>query len=433
MAADQGWYRLDNAAKIIPSSVEGADTRVMRLTCELKEEVDPALLQEALDLAMPEFPHLNCCLRRGVFWYYLDNWRGTPEIMEETIPALSSLYTPGHRDLLFRVMYYGKRINLEMFHVLADGTGGFVFLVHILTHYLSEKYGLDYGELAQDLSSVTEKEEDAFSQFYEGRKLRKINNRKPVRKNFIKEMFPVKAYQIKGHMDEDLRQHLIEGTVPTGKLLEVAHGYEVTVGVLIVSLYVEAMMTQITARERRRPIVVSVPVNLRQFFPSATTRNFYGAIQIRFDPAAYQGTLESILTEIQKGFMENLTEENMFNTMNGYAALEHNYAIKMTPLVLKYWGIRGYNNLVKQGVTTSVSNIGKVELPEAMRQYVSKFAAFMASRTAFLCLTSFGDKTVFGITSCFTEHTVFMHFFRRLTRLGIPVELTTNDYDREGV
>ena len=243
----------------------------------------------------------------------------------------------------------------------------------------------------------------------------------------------MKAYQLKGHMDEDLRQHLIEGTVPTGKLLEVAHGYQVTVGVLIVSLYVEAMLTQITAHERRRPIVVSVPVNLRQYFPSATTRNFYGAIQIRFDPAAYQGTLESILTEIQKGFMENLTEENMFNTMNGYAALEHNYAIKMTPLVLKYWGIRGYNNLVKQGVTTSVSNIGKVDLPEAMRQYVSKFAAFMASRTAFLCLTSFGDQTVFVITSCFPEHTVFMHFFRRLTRLGIQVELTTNDYDREGV
>ena len=170
MASGQGWYELDNAAKIIPSSVEGADTRVMRLMCELKEPVDPEILQEALDLTMPEFPHMKCCLKRGIFWYYLDEWKGTPTVMEENIHVLSSLYKSGHHSLLFRVMYYDKRITLEMFHALADGTGALVFLKHILAHYLCLKYDLDYGELPQqDVSSVAEKEQDAFGQFYEGK------------------------------------------------------------------------------------------------------------------------------------------------------------------------------------------------------------------------------------------------------------------------
>ena len=429
MASEHGWYKLDNAAKIIPSSVEGADTRVFRLVCELKEDVDPELLQEALDRTMPEFPHMNCCLRRGVFWYYLDTWRGNPTVQEETLHALSSLYKAGHRNPLFRVVYFHKRISLEMFHVLADGTGGFVFLNHIVAQYLSLKYGLNPGEFLQDVSSITEKEQDAFGQFYEGKKLQKIHNREPVRKNFMKDMFPVKAHQIQGHVDDDLWQHLIEGTVQTSKLLDAAHGFGVTVGVLIVSLYVEAIISQMSSRDKRRPIVVSVPVNLRQYFPSATTRNFYGAIQVRFDTAKYDGTLKSILQEIEREFSENLTEEKMFQTMNSYAALENNYAVKMTPLFLKYWGIRGYNNLVKTGVTTSVSNIGSIHISESLSQYVEKYAAFMAARTAFICLISFGDKTVFGVTSCFTEHTVFMRFFRRLTAMGIPVEITSNDYD----
>ena len=428
--AGQGWYKLDNAAKIIPSSVEGSDTRVMRMVCELKEEVDPELLQEALDLTMPEYPHMNCCLRRGVFWYYLDNWNGTPPMVtEENLPALSSLYTPGYHSLLFRVVYFGKRISVEMFHVLADGTGAFVFLVHMLTHYLCLKYGMEFGELSQDISSITEKEQDAFGQFYENKKQQRDNNRPYERKNFLREMFPVRAYQIRGHVDEDLQQHLIEGTVSSVKLKEAAKRYGVTVGIFVASLYTEAILLQMSAHDKSSPVVISVPVNLRQYFPSATTRNFYGAIQVRFDPVKYDGTLESILCKIKHGFEDALTEDKIFHTMNSYAALEHNYAVKMTPLFLKYWGIRGYNNLVKKGVTTSVSNLGVIDIPDALRPYVEKFVSYMASRSAFLCLTTFGDKTVFGLTSCFTDHPVYMHLFRRLTAMGIPVEVATNDYD----
>ena len=34
---EEKWYRLDNAATIIPSSIKGADTRVFRIVCELND------------------------------------------------------------------------------------------------------------------------------------------------------------------------------------------------------------------------------------------------------------------------------------------------------------------------------------------------------------------------------------------------------------
>ena len=72
MERNSKWYQLDNAAKIIPSTARGGNTRVFRITCELKEEVDPQILQNALDQTIIDFPHFNCVLRKGLFWYYLD-------------------------------------------------------------------------------------------------------------------------------------------------------------------------------------------------------------------------------------------------------------------------------------------------------------------------------------------------------------------------
>mgnify|MGYP006967698855 FL=1 len=43
------WMRLDNAGKIFPATSDKRDTGVFRVSCELKEYVDPGCLQRALD------------------------------------------------------------------------------------------------------------------------------------------------------------------------------------------------------------------------------------------------------------------------------------------------------------------------------------------------------------------------------------------------
>ena len=43
------WRSLDNAAKLFSAASSPKDTRVFRFYCELKEEVEENVLQEALD------------------------------------------------------------------------------------------------------------------------------------------------------------------------------------------------------------------------------------------------------------------------------------------------------------------------------------------------------------------------------------------------
>ncbi|MCR5404612.1 MAG: hypothetical protein K6E91_12460 [Butyrivibrio sp.] len=419
MERKANWYELDNAAKIVPSTAKGANTRVFRLTCELREEVNKEILQSALDDTIEEFPFFNCVLHRGIFWYYLEDSYIKPLVEEEHTPACLPIYFPGKKNLLYRVNFYKKRINLEMFHVLADGTGAFMFFKSLIIRYLQLRHNLSDNIKPVDDFSLEEKNVDAFTDNYSKQKgLKQLNEMKSVR-----------AYQVSGEVDDNLLPHLLEGTVSAGKFLELAHRYDSTVGVLCVALYIKAVILGMNRTQKKRPIVVSVPVNLRQFYKSGTARNFFGVINIVYDPKDYTGELKSITEPVAKDFKEKLSPENVEKTMNSYSALEHNLAIKMVPLFIKDFTIGHFDRAAKRGVTTSMSNLGQLKMPPEVEGYIDRFGAFMTASSQQVCVCTFKDKMVFGEVSPFKTHKIMLNFFRCLTEEGIEVELGTNDYD----
>lgn len=417
----KNWYKLDNAAKIVPSTARGANTRVFRLTCELKEKVEKDMLQIALDETIDEFPFFNCVLHRGIFWYYLEDSDLRPVVELEHTPACMPLYIPGHKNLLYRVNYFDKRINLEMFHVLADGTGAFMFFKTLIIRYLQLKHSLSEDIKPVDEFSVEEKNVDAFTDNYSKQKGLKQ----------LKEMSSVKAYQVSGELDENLLPHLLEGTVSSSKFLELAHKHNTTVGVLCVAIYIKAAILSMNRGQKKRHVVVSVPVNLRQFYHSGTARNFFGVINIDYDPANYDGNLNTIIEPVDKAFKEKLSAENIEQTMNSYSALEHNLAVKVVPLPIKDFTIGRFDAAAKKGVTTSMSNIGRIKMPKEVEEYIDRFSAFMTASSQQVTVCSFGDKMTFGEASPYKTHRVMLNFFRCLSEQGIEVELGSNDYDEE--
>ena len=134
------WEKLDNASKIFPVVANYKDSKVYRLTVELYKDIEADILQEALDLSLESFPIYKSTLQRGFFWYYFETSDIYPQVEEESMVPCAEIYLPGNRNLLFRVNYFKKRINLEVFHALSDGLGATWFLETLVFHYLAILY-----------------------------------------------------------------------------------------------------------------------------------------------------------------------------------------------------------------------------------------------------------------------------------------------------
>ena len=113
-------------------------------------------------------------------------------------------------------------------------------------------------------------------------------------------------------------------------------------------------------RDKKLPIVLSVPVNLRNYFKSDTARNFFGVINVAFYPEQYDGTLESILKVVQASFKRQLTQDQVSLSMHDYARLEHNIAIRPVPLFIKNLVIAAVNKHPSEAHTLTLQTEGRL-------------------------------------------------------------------------
>lgn len=120
------WVKLDNAAKIYPAARRKNWSNVFRQSATLVENIDTAVLKSALEITVKRFPSIAARLRKGMFWYYLQQVECAPEIREEYSYPLTYMSKSEMRKCAFRVIVYINRIAVEFFHSLTDGTGALI-------------------------------------------------------------------------------------------------------------------------------------------------------------------------------------------------------------------------------------------------------------------------------------------------------------------
>lgn len=410
------WAKLDNAAKIFPPTSNEIDTKVFRFVCELKDEINQKDLQEALDRTMLLFPFYKTVLRRGVFWYYFESTELNPKVVEENKLPCSMLYYPNRRNLIFEVTYYKNRINLEVFHSLTDGTGALGFLKTLLYYYITIHYKDDFQEKLPVLdydASLTQKMDDSFLKHY-------TDNRIP------KKVKITKAYRIQGRRFIDNRIKVIEGVMPVKEVLDLAHKYNTTLTVYLTALFIKAIYKEMPARSRKYPIVLSVPVNLRTYFPSVTARNFFATINVKYDFSTSGDDLEDIIREVKESFERELTQEKLKAHMNRLSALEHNAFMRIVPLIFKDMVLRYANRLNDKQITATLSNVGKITISPPLAPYIKMFNCFTSARRPQIAICSFQDNLVVSFTSPFIGTDIQKNFFRYLTNENIPVTISSN-------
>ncbi len=411
------WMRLDNAAKIFPSNTNEKDTKVFRFVCELKEEIDKEILQQALDKALPMFEIYQAVIRSGMFWYYFEGTEAKPEVVEEHKLPCSMLYHANRRNLLFEVSYYNKRINLEMYHALTDGTGALGFLKTIVYYYLTIKHGEEFQDKLPKLdydASFTQKMDDSFLKHYSGdRRLDKIKINR--------------AYHITGRRSIDNRLRVLEGEMSVKEVLELAHRYDTTMSVYLTALYMKAISMEMPLRARKNPVILTVPVNLRTYFPSVTARNFFCTINIAYNFSKYSDQLEDIIASVKDSFARELTEERLRTHINRLSALEHNVFLRIFPLVIKDYVLRFANYLSNRGITATLSNLGRITIAKELAPYIHLFDCFTSARRPQICMCSFEDTLVISFASPYVGTDIQKNFFRMLTNEGVSITIASNN------
>lgn len=406
------WNKLDNAANIFPAAQSKKDTQVFRFACELYKDIDKNLLQRATEDTLEEFKIFRSILRRGLFWYYLEDSDLRPVVREEYKSPCAPIYQKNNHRLLFEVTYYKNRINLEVFHVLTDGTGAMNFLKTLAAKYLSLAEGID--ETVDYDASGTQKSDDSFSKYYSGR----INSKQERNKT---------AYKITGRRLPDNRLKVITGTVSAGQTLEKAHEYGVTLTAFVAAAMVKAVIEEMPVRLKgRRPVTILVPVNLRNFFPSVSARNFFCLTHIKYDIEKHGEEFKDIVSEMNAQLRAKLTKENLLGSIDVYSAVERNLITRVVPLALKDFFLRIAYRMSGRAVTATLSNIGIVKMPPGFKKYIKCFGVFISTDRLQLCSCSYEDKLTLGFTSLFEGSDIEMRFFRMLSEMGIDVEIGSN-------
>ena len=414
------WSRLDNAAKIFPSTVEKSDTRVFRFSCELNDDIDPELLAKATERAVESYPNFNMVMKKGLFWYYLEHCELKPEITREDKPVCAAIYEEDEHSLLYRVTYHRCRINLEVFHVLTDGTGAIMLLKTIVYRYLIYRYSELFDELPvlDNDASLSQKNTDGFSKYYD--KDIKIPRKKKV-----------KAFRLRAERLDNNRLSAIEGFASVKSVINAAHKYNTTLTVFLTALYIKALSMEMSVQGKRKPVVINIPVNLRQFFPTETAKNFFGMFSVQYDFLHRNGSIEDIIDCVSTLFKEQLTKENLAVKMNSYAALEHNPFVRIAPLPFKNYVLRNARRISIKSETSVISNVGKVTMPSQFDGLIKSFSVFVSTSNIQLNICSYNDVLQMGITTGYANIDVQKNFFRSLTEQGIDVRIRSNDSYRE--
>jgi len=422
-AAHKKWMKLDNAAKIYPAAKRRNWKALFRLSATLTEPVDPAVLEEAQRSTLARFPSFALRLKRGVFWYYMEQNEGGPAVKPDGQYPCAPMDFKENGGFMFRIRYHGKRIAVEIFHALTDGSGGLCFLKTLVAEYLHLKYGADIprGNEILDCSvpPSSDEVEDAYLKYARnaGRSRREPN-----------------AYFLRGTDESDGFVHLTAGIMPSFEVLSRAKEKGVSLTEYLTAVLIMAVdklqRRKVHSEKLFRPVKVCVPINLRSFYPTNTMRNFASYVNPGIDPRYGVYSFDEVLSSVHHYMRAEVTEKLMNAKISTNVRSETRKVLRLTPLFLKNIAMKlTFNAVGDRKSSTSISNLGLVKLPDEMAQYVERMDFILGplSRNRVVCAAlTYNGELVLNFTRTIKESGLEREFFRYLVKQGVPVKVESN-------
>ncbi len=417
------WFTLDNAAKIFPGQNSNTWSNSFRVCFELKEKVEPDILKQALSDIMPRFPCYNVRIRRGFFWYYLEENKNIPEVMPDIKNPCYRVKFNENGRFLFKVYYHGNRVAVDFYHVLTDGCGGKIFLSTLIARYLELKHGVNIPASCSVLD-INEKCSDAELEDSFGKNA-DSKARFDRRDKYV--------YHANGVRMPYHTVNITSGIIPFEALHKITKSYGVTVTEFLAALMLKVLIDKQNTesrKKRKREVSIQIPVDLRRAFGSHTLRNFTICMRVKVDPNKGDYSFGELLTQVkyQLRLANDPKEHNMMITAN--MGIERNPIVRGMPLFIKNAGVAiSFFFTAEQTTSSLITNLGSVDIPDEMKPYVEKFIFMPApgKLNAARCgVATCNNNLVVTFSNSFAENDIERAFFTSLVKMGLHVKIESN-------
>ena len=417
------WIKLDNAATIYPSTLSRKYAAMFRMTVTLKEKIDKDILTIALSNVIKRFPSFSYKLKQGLFWCYFKQIDGIPNIEEDVKNPMLRLNFKNNNNFMFRIRYFDKRIAIEYFHALTDGTGAITFLLTLTGEYLRLKHNINIKYTDKILNPNDKVNKEEYSDSF-----------KKYTKNIGMLDKEDSAYHVKGTLLDKNIINIITGTIPIKSIKKQCEKYNCTVTQFLVSVMIlsfqEIQEKDNHKQKKKKPIKISVPVNLRKIYPSTTMRNFSSYINVGIDTKYGHYTLEEIITEVKSNMNILLNEKRINTKITANVKLANNYFIRLIPMFIKKHILSISERLFGDRYhSTTLSNLGIINIPEEMSFYIKELGFIIGKargKPGSSACISYKNNLYISFSRKIKESEFEKLFFTKLVEMDIPVTIESN-------
>lgn len=353
---------LDNAAKIYPAAMTKKWNAVFAISVYLKEEANKENLKKAVKDLAERFPSFYVRLKKGMFWDYFSKAKDL-DIITDSNDICKPINTKDKKRPLFRININGCEIRCEFFHAVTDGGGAMEFVKALILRYLQicgyEIKGAENYGIKEWRDKPCEKEyEDDFLRIYDGSagKARKGSS----------------AYQIKIDRENE-RFYRDEVCVSLCQLRKLTRKYNCTVTQFIAAAYSMALIDMYNddCSTAKKPLRLSIPVNLRKYWKSSTLRNFSSFITADISPDGKM-SFEDVLSAIKNEMNNKISKEQLYEDVCRNVADEKMLISRMAPSFLKKPVMKtAFRLFGENNYTSTVTNLGAVKLPPEMEEHIN--------------------------------------------------------------
>ena len=417
----RAWLPIDNAGHLYAGSYRRMWARTFRVAAVLDEDVKPELLQQALDDLSKRAPSYFVKLRDGLFWGYLEHTDERALIKEEDNLPDRPVPLIGTMQPNFRVLYYRKRVALEIFHAVCDANSAFLFLTSLLTRYY-ELQGVTVSEFRNALSCADAPSSEEINDAYKKHSDDDAAVRSPKKpETYYREEPTIPRYA-----------GVIHGIMRVEDVKRAAAKYAVTVteyfAAVLIFCYLNTAEGPVS-----EPVRVSIPINLRNQFESKSTRNFVYMFDISFDPKGRDDVDFSEICAALAGQIQEKSDPTFLrHEISANVKTQESPLLRSIPYPLKKLVLRSNYKKSQLSFTTFLSNYGVLTAPPEVLPHIRR-AEFLLGDTPYqpfnVGCVSVNDLLTLTVASCHPDRTKEQFIFRFLSSDGIDLRIESNFFE----